>query len=73
MTCPAITKFHNIDLSNVHTRYWDKHGQSEKISPEQKEENKRTTAETKKDIEKQNLADFCKKDGGQYASWLNLG
>ena len=69
----TATKFHNIDLSNVITRYWGNHEQSEQISPEQKEENKRTTAETKKDIEKQNLADFCKKDGGQYASWLNLG
>ena len=47
--------------------------QSKSFSGKQKEENKRTTTETKKEIEQQNLADFCKKDGSQYASWLNMG
>ena len=46
--------------------------QSTSFSGKQKEENKRTTTETKKEIEEQNLADFCKKDGRDYASLLNM-
>ena len=46
--------------------------QSKSFSEKQKQENKRTTAETKQATEAQDLADFCKKDGSEHASLLNL-